>query len=202
MSTLTKNGRCPARAFLLSALLSIAGCSLPAVGQPAGPNPCAPRGQQGKFPAARCSNLADHGGRSAQGDEQGGGPGGGPSGADQQSAGMAAASSGGITLNFVNADVRDVAKAVLGDYLKLNYEIARPTRPAWSPSRPAVRCLARRCCRLLNRPWGLRASRLSTPTEFTRSCPSPTQRSRSAPRCRPRPFGPWATEWRSCTSNT
>jgi general secretion pathway protein D len=32
--------------------------------------------------------------------------------------------SGGITLNFVNADVRDVAKAVLGDYLKLNYEIA------------------------------------------------------------------------------
>lgn len=29
----------------------------------------------------------------------------------------------GITLNFVNADVRDVAKAVLGDYLKLNYEI-------------------------------------------------------------------------------
>jgi general secretion pathway protein D len=26
-------------------------------------------------------------------------------------------------LNFVNADVRDVAKAVLGDYLKLNYEI-------------------------------------------------------------------------------
>jgi general secretion pathway protein D len=30
----------------------------------------------------------------------------------------------GITLNFVNADVRDVAKAILGDYLKLNYEIA------------------------------------------------------------------------------
>ena len=29
-----------------------------------------------------------------------------------------------ITLNFINADVRDVAKAVLGDYLKLNYEIA------------------------------------------------------------------------------
>jgi general secretion pathway protein D len=29
----------------------------------------------------------------------------------------------GITLNFVNADVRDVVKAVLGDYLKLNYEI-------------------------------------------------------------------------------
>jgi general secretion pathway protein D len=29
----------------------------------------------------------------------------------------------GITLNFVNAEVRDVAKAVLGDYLKLNYEI-------------------------------------------------------------------------------
>jgi len=30
---------------------------------------------------------------------------------------------GDLTLNFVNADVRDVAKAVLGDYLKLNYEI-------------------------------------------------------------------------------
>jgi general secretion pathway protein D len=40
---------------------------------------------------------------------------------------MAAAPSGGITLNFVNADVRDVAKAVLGDYLKLNYEIAANT---------------------------------------------------------------------------
>ncbi len=34
---------------------------------------------------------------------------------------------GGITLNFVNADVRDVAKAVLGDYLKLNYEISSNT---------------------------------------------------------------------------
>ncbi|HXL99168.1 MAG TPA: type II secretion system secretin GspD, partial [Rhizomicrobium sp.] len=30
---------------------------------------------------------------------------------------------GGITLNFVNADVRDVAKAVLGDFLGLNYTI-------------------------------------------------------------------------------
>lgn len=30
---------------------------------------------------------------------------------------------GDITLNFVNSDVKDVAKAVLGDYLKLNYEI-------------------------------------------------------------------------------
>jgi len=30
---------------------------------------------------------------------------------------------GDITLNFVNADVHDVIKAVLGDYLKLNYEI-------------------------------------------------------------------------------
>lgn len=29
----------------------------------------------------------------------------------------------GITMNFVNSDVRDVAKFVLGDYLKLNYEI-------------------------------------------------------------------------------
>lgn len=31
---------------------------------------------------------------------------------------------GGITLNFINADIKDIAKAVLGDYLKLNYEIA------------------------------------------------------------------------------
>ncbi|HEY2069682.1 MAG TPA: type II secretion system secretin GspD [Rhizomicrobium sp.] len=31
---------------------------------------------------------------------------------------------GDITLNFVNADVRDVAKSVLGDYLHLNYQIA------------------------------------------------------------------------------
>lgn len=30
---------------------------------------------------------------------------------------------GDITLNFINTDVKDVAKAVLGDYLKLNYEI-------------------------------------------------------------------------------
>lgn len=29
-----------------------------------------------------------------------------------------------ITLNFVNADIKDVAKTILGDYLKLNYEIA------------------------------------------------------------------------------
>ncbi len=32
-------------------------------------------------------------------------------------------SQGDITLNFVNADVRDVVKTVLGDYLKLNYEV-------------------------------------------------------------------------------
>ena len=30
---------------------------------------------------------------------------------------------GDITINFLNADVRDVAKAVLGDYLKVNYVI-------------------------------------------------------------------------------
>ena len=32
-------------------------------------------------------------------------------------------SQGDITLNFVNVDVRDVAKAVLGDFLKLNYAV-------------------------------------------------------------------------------
>ena len=30
---------------------------------------------------------------------------------------------GGITLNFVDADVRDIAKAVLGDFLGLNYSV-------------------------------------------------------------------------------
>jgi general secretion pathway protein D len=50
-----------------------------------------------------------------------------PPAAQDQSAGMQEAASGGITLNFVNADVRDVAKAVLGDYLKLNYEISAST---------------------------------------------------------------------------
>ncbi len=50
-----------------------------------------------------------------------------PPSAQDQSAGMQESPSGGITLNFVNADVRDVAKAVLGDYLKLNYEISANT---------------------------------------------------------------------------
>ncbi|HEY3777216.1 MAG TPA: type II secretion system secretin GspD [Rhizomicrobium sp.] len=40
---------------------------------------------------------------------------------------MEVAPTGGIVLNFVNADVRDVAKAVLGDYLHLNYEISANT---------------------------------------------------------------------------
>ncbi len=37
-------------------------------------------------------------------------------------------SQGDITLNFVAADIRDVAKSILGDYLKLNYEIADNVR--------------------------------------------------------------------------
>jgi len=41
-----------------------------------------------------------------------------------QKAAIAVGGQGDITLNFVNTDVRDIAKAVLGDYLKLNYEIA------------------------------------------------------------------------------
>lgn len=36
----------------------------------------------------------------------------------------------GITLNFINADVKDVAKAILGDYLKLNYEIGQGVQGA------------------------------------------------------------------------
>lgn len=35
----------------------------------------------------------------------------------------AIAEDGGITLDFVNADIRDVAKAVLGDFLGLNYAV-------------------------------------------------------------------------------
>lgn len=35
----------------------------------------------------------------------------------------AVSSTGDITLNFVNADIKDVAKAILGDYLKLNYAL-------------------------------------------------------------------------------
>ena len=59
----------------------------------------------------------------------------------------------GITLNFVNADVRDVAKAVLGDYLKLNYEIGAnvqgtmhdPDEPAAEALASAARARAGRC---------------------------------------------------------
>jgi general secretion pathway protein D len=71
------------------------------------------------------------------GDQQGPGfrrfrrpPGAGPNfppAAQDQSAGTQESPNGGITLNFVNADVRDVAKAVLGDYLQLNYEISANT---------------------------------------------------------------------------
>ena len=80
-------------------------------------------------PGAQQEPAGGPGGPGMQGGA--GAPGGsgmpGGAGADQQSAGMETAPSGGITLNFVNADVRDVAKAVLGDYLKLNYEIASNT---------------------------------------------------------------------------
>jgi general secretion pathway protein D len=62
-------------------------------------------------------------------------------GAEEQSAGMQVGPSGGITLNFVNADVRDVAKAVLGDFLRLNYEIAANTQGVVTiqTSRPLAR---------------------------------------------------------------
>lgn len=48
---------------------------------------------------------------------------------------------GDITLNFINADVKDVAKAILGDYLKLNYQIgANVTGPVTiQTSRPLPR---------------------------------------------------------------
>lgn len=38
--------------------------------------------------------------------------------------GASLSAGGGISLNFINTDVKDVAKAILGDFLKLNYEIA------------------------------------------------------------------------------
>jgi len=45
-------------------------------------------------------------------------------GSQRHSRAVATDAKGDITLNFVNADVKDVAKAVLGDYLKLNYQIS------------------------------------------------------------------------------
>ena len=77
----------PALALLL--------CTLPAAAQPAGPIPPRPG-----FP-----------GGSPGGPAQPGEPANYPPNA--QNGGMNE-TSGGITLNFVNADVRDVAKAVLG----------------------------------------------------------------------------------------
>ncbi|MGH6877473.1 MAG: type II secretion system secretin GspD [Rhizomicrobium sp.] len=87
-------------------------CLGPALAQPAGPM----RPGSGLPPGMGNQGMG----------QPGEGPG-GPGSDGGQNAGVAEASSGGITLNFVNADVRDVAKAVLGDYLKLNYEIAANT---------------------------------------------------------------------------
>lgn len=48
---------------------------------------------------------------------------------------------GDLTLNFINADVKDVAKAILGDYLKLNYQIGAGVQGAVTiqTSRPLKR---------------------------------------------------------------
>ncbi len=48
---------------------------------------------------------------------------------------------GDLTLNFINADVKDVAKAILGDYLKLNYQIGAGVQGAVTiqTSRPLQR---------------------------------------------------------------
>lgn len=43
---------------------------------------------------------------------------------DQANNGVRISGTGDITLNFAAMDVRDIAKVILGDYLKLNYEIA------------------------------------------------------------------------------
>ncbi|HEY2445364.1 MAG TPA: type II secretion system secretin GspD [Rhizomicrobium sp.] len=88
-------------------VLALVLCATPAAAQPAGPpRPGFPGGPPGVGPGAQPPGEAG----------QNFPP-------NAQSAGVNE-STGGITLNFVNADVRDVAKAVLGDYLRLNYEIA------------------------------------------------------------------------------
>lgn len=102
---------------------------VPAVGQPAGEQPQQPGAQQGppgpgQLPPGR-GPVNQPGGPTGPGGLMA--PGVPPGGAQGQSAGTQESPSGGITLNFVNADVRDVAKAVLGDYLKLNYEISANT---------------------------------------------------------------------------
>src|SRR5438105_5800782 len=116
MSILSNSGCRPARAILFCTLFSLVSAA-PSAGQPegrVGPGqrgtqlPQVPRGPRG--PGGAGGPAAEEG----------------PS-ADQQSAGIEAAASSGISLNIVNADVRDVGKAVLGDYLKLNYEIAANT---------------------------------------------------------------------------
>lgn len=135
MSILPNSGFRPGRAILISALLSIL-VAAPSAGQADRDQP-GPGAQQGQ-PAGGPPGFRGPGAQGGPGGPrfQGGpaGPGfqGGPGAAagqtsDQQNAGTTESPSGGITLNFVNADVRDVAKAVLGDYLKLNYEIAANT---------------------------------------------------------------------------
>jgi general secretion pathway protein D len=110
--------------FLLLALWAVPASSQPAE-QPA-QRLGAQQGPQGpmQLPPGRGS-INQPGGSMGPGGPTG--PGGPPGGAQEQSAGTQESPSGGITLNFVNADVRDVAKAVLGDYLKLNYEISANT---------------------------------------------------------------------------
>ncbi|HLY04446.1 MAG TPA: type II secretion system secretin GspD [Rhizomicrobium sp.] len=118
----------PGRAVLISALLSLL-VAAPSAGQPDNGQSGAGVQQQGQ------GQPVGQGVQRGPGFQRPGIPGGPPGppgeqaspGADQQSAGMQESAAGGITLNFVNADVRDVAKAVLGDYLKLNYEIAANT---------------------------------------------------------------------------
>src|ERR1700733_691208 len=136
-------------------IFALALCALPAAAQP--PNGLAPgQGANGNGPGAQSAGQQDDSDNPQEpvsrrlNRQQGAGPGfppgrgpGFPPGrgpgfqpgagaafppaAQDQSAGMQQSASGGITLNFVNADVRDVAKAVLGDYLQLNYEISANT---------------------------------------------------------------------------
>ena len=108
-------------------------CALPATAQPPNGLPpgqgVQPNGPAGQAGPGQPGGPNDQGGPGMQRFRKmmGTGPAFQPAAAQDQSAGMRESGAGGITLNFVNADVRDVAKAVLGDYLQLNYEIAANT---------------------------------------------------------------------------
>jgi general secretion pathway protein D len=106
--------------FIAALLLASASCSTPAEQKPAAPAPPAPTLSATPFaqsaalqpPAHEEEILPPPEIRRGSGRFVGSGP---------SSRTVAATPEGQTTLNFVNADIADVAKAVLGDLLKLNY---------------------------------------------------------------------------------